>query len=153
MLMITEGDDYVFETFNITIPAGDTSASFNISISDDDIFETNESFSVTIDSSSLPHRLLVQSEECMVMVTIFDDDGELFCRAMHIFKGSFALIAITVTFDNEAYVVHEDAGIVQLLLFLSNPSSLTETVQMINEDITATGIIKAKLKHLGCKKR
>ena len=45
-------------------------------------------------------------------------------------------------FDNEAYVVDEDAGIVQLLLFLSNPSSLTETVQVINEDITANGIIK-----------
>ena len=142
MIMITEGDDYEFETFNITIPAGDTSASFNISIIDDDIFEINESFSVTIESSSLPHRLLVQSEDCMVIVTIFDDDGELFCRAIHIFKESFALIAITVVFDNEAYIIDEDAGIVQLLLFLSNPSSLTETVQVINEDITATGIKK-----------
>ena len=77
MYIITEGDDYEFETSDVTIPAGNISVSFNISIIDDNIFEANESFNMTIDSSSLPHRFLVQSVDCMVIMTIFDDDGEL----------------------------------------------------------------------------
>ena len=47
-----------------------------------------------------------------------------------------------MTFDNETYIVDEDAGKVQLLLFLSNPSSFTETVQVFIEDITAIGKLK-----------
>ena len=73
--IITEDEDYEYETLNVTIPAGNIGASFNISIFDDDIFEANESFNVTIDSFSLPHRFLVQSVDCMVMVTIIDNDG------------------------------------------------------------------------------
>ena len=76
--IIADGNDYKNETFNITIPAGDTCASFNISIIVDDISEANESFSVTINSSSLPHRFLVPAEDCMMMITIVDDDGQLF---------------------------------------------------------------------------
>ena len=75
MYAATGGDDYVPGPFVVTIPTGDASFIFNISIIDDDIFEANESFSVTIDPSSLPSRVLVQPE-CVLMVTIVDDDGE-----------------------------------------------------------------------------
>ena len=48
----------------------------NISIIDDDTFEGNESFILTIiNSSSLPSRVSVKSD-CMAIVTIVDDDGE-----------------------------------------------------------------------------
>ena len=76
--VITGGDDYIFGPFSVTIPAGEISVPFNISIIDDNIFERNETFSLTIDPSSLPSRVLLQSPgNCMLMITIMDDDGEL----------------------------------------------------------------------------
>ena len=76
-VIITGGDDYKNGPFNVTIPAGNISVPFNISIIiDDNVFETNESFTLTIDSSSLPSRVSVQLD-CVLMITIVDDDGEL----------------------------------------------------------------------------
>ena len=76
LCVITGGDDYEPGPFSVIIPAGEISVTFNISIIDDNIFEANESFTLTIDSSSLPSRVLVQPD-CVLMVTIVDDDGEL----------------------------------------------------------------------------
>ena len=73
---MTGGDDYEPGPFNVTIPAGDISVPFNISIIDDNIFEANETFSLSIDSFSLSKRVLVQSD-CILMITIVDNDGEL----------------------------------------------------------------------------
>ena len=74
---ITIGDnDYEPNAaFIVEIPSREISVPFSISILDDDgLFEGNESFSLTIDSSSLPSGL---SSDCMLVVTIVDDDGEL----------------------------------------------------------------------------
>ena len=73
---MTGGDDYEPGPFNVTIPAGDISVPFNIPIIDDNIFEANETFSLSIDSFSLSKRVLVQSD-CILMITIVDNDGEL----------------------------------------------------------------------------
>ena len=74
--IITGGDDYEPGPFSVTVPAGEKSVPFNISIIiDDNIFEGNETFSLTINSSSLPSRVSVQPN-CMAMITIVDDDGE-----------------------------------------------------------------------------
>ena len=77
MYITTVGDDYETGPFNVTIPAGEISVSFNVSLINDNVFEANESFILTIDSSSLPSGVLVQPD-CMTVVTIVDDDGELF---------------------------------------------------------------------------
>ena len=74
---ITIGDnDYEPNAaFIVEIPSREISVPFSISILDDDgLFEGNESFSLTIDSSSLPSGL---SPDCMLVVTIVDDDGEI----------------------------------------------------------------------------
>lgn len=90
------------------------------------------------------HRILLQTD-CMLMATIFDDDGEILhfkiICTYHFVKlhTSLVLVAITVRFDSTSYIVDEDTGTVQPLLVLSNPSSRTETVQLINIDITANG--------------
>ena len=76
MSRIAGGDDYELGPFNVTIPAGVISVPFNIPIIDDNIFEANESFTLTIDSSSLPSRVSVQPD-CVLIITIVDDDGEL----------------------------------------------------------------------------
>ena len=73
----TGGDDYITGPFNVIIPTGETSVSYNISLVNDDIFEANETFFLRIDPSSLPSRVLVQPD-CATVVTIVDDDGELF---------------------------------------------------------------------------
>ena len=75
-ILVTEGDDYKTGPISVTIPAGTMSVSFNVSVIDDNIFEANESLILTIDQSSLPSRVVVQPD-CMAIVTIVDDDGEL----------------------------------------------------------------------------
>ena len=74
--MITGGDDYESGPFTVIVPAGQTVATFSILITVDDVFEENEVFTITIDSSTLPSRVLVQPG-CMLTITIVDDDGEL----------------------------------------------------------------------------
>ena len=48
-------------------------------------------------------------------------------------------IAITVMFNQSMYSVNEDAGPVQPVLVISNPSSTDITVQVTNTDGSATG--------------
>ena len=45
--------------YSVTIPAGQTNASFNISIIDDDIPENDETFVIAINSSSLPNGVTI----------------------------------------------------------------------------------------------
>ena len=46
---------------------------------------------------------------------------------------------ITITFSEATYNVNENAGVVQPLLVLSNPSSIAFTVQVVNTNGSATG--------------
>ena len=61
---------------------------------------------------------------------------------MYIALNIFMPVAISVRFDNAVYVVDEDSGMVQPLLYLSNPSSFVETIQLINADVTSNGMYK-----------
>ena len=68
------GVDYDQGPYIVTIPAGQTSSSFNVQIYDDNIFETDEMFTLGIDTSSLP----VSFEEgpgCILRAIILDNDG------------------------------------------------------------------------------
>ena len=67
--------DYNSGPYNITIPAGMTNASFNISISVDNVLEGNEVFSLTIDQIS-PVNVIVSDNSTLVM--IIDDDRKIF---------------------------------------------------------------------------
>ena len=46
--------DYTSGPYIVIFPAGQTTATFDVPIHDDDTFEMNENFMLTIDSSSLP---------------------------------------------------------------------------------------------------
>ena len=120
------------------IPAGEISITVNISIHADNIFEANESFILTIDSSTVPGRVIVQPD-CMTVVTIVDDDGE-WCFEGRNLSDCFVLAEITVTFDRMEYYINEAAGVVKPLLVLSGPSSFVETVQVITVSRTADGM-------------
>ena len=69
------GVDYDSGPFDITFPAGETLAVFNVTINDDNIVEGNENFTLSIDPSSLPNGVTVVNP-VQTTVTIVDDDRE-----------------------------------------------------------------------------
>ena len=64
--------DYDSGPYNVTIPAGETSGTLNITINDDVISEANETFMLTISSSSDVNC----DDNCQATVTILDNDGK-----------------------------------------------------------------------------
>ena len=69
------GGDYTPGTYIVMIPAGHTSASFDISITDDNVVENDEVFSLAIMPESLPY-LVSRGNPSVAMVTIVSDDGK-----------------------------------------------------------------------------
>ena len=67
--------DYTSGPYSVTFPAGVMSVPFNISINDDNIFEENENFTLTI-NSSLPTGVMVGNPGQATM-TIVDNDCKL----------------------------------------------------------------------------
>ena len=67
--------DYTSGPYTVTIPAGEESVSLGISINDDNIFEHNENFVLTINVSSLPSGVTI-GNHIETMVTIVDNDGK-----------------------------------------------------------------------------
>ena len=56
--------DYDSGPYTVTFAAGETIVTFNIPITDDDILEGNENFTLIINSSSLHHGLFC----CVLLV-------------------------------------------------------------------------------------
>ena len=71
---ITGGDDYSSGPYNVTFTAGTTNSSFTISIRNDNTFEDNENFALTI--TSLPNIITVGNPR-QATVTIVDDEGNV----------------------------------------------------------------------------
>ena len=65
--------DYTSGPYTVTFPAGQTTATFNIPITDDMILEANENFMLTIDETSLPDGV-TRGTPPETTVTIADDD-------------------------------------------------------------------------------
>ena len=76
IIILTGGDiDYSSGPFFVTFPARVTRVSFVVVISNDNILEGDEKFSLVIDPSSLPAGVTV-SNPALAAVTIYDDDGK-----------------------------------------------------------------------------
>ena len=69
-------NDYTFGQHNVTILAGDTVGLLDIIIINDNIVEETESFSLTINATSLPEGILT-GEPSRTTVNILDSDGML----------------------------------------------------------------------------
>ena len=67
--------DYTSGPYSVTFAAGVLNVPFNISTNDDNIFEKNENFTLTI-NSSLPTDVMVGNPG-QATVTIVDNDCEL----------------------------------------------------------------------------
>ena len=76
-IIIISGDsDYNFSIFyNVTIPAGQITTPFNISITDDNVLERNESFNIFIIPELLPSDISLGNPN-RTTVTIVDDDSK-----------------------------------------------------------------------------
>ena len=72
---IGTNEDYFDGPYFILFPAGMTEAVFNIFLIDNGILEETETFSIIINSSSLPNTVTV-GEPGGAEVKILDDDGE-----------------------------------------------------------------------------
>ena len=71
---VTDGGvDYDSGIYTVTIPAGQTSVPFDVPINDDDTFEGNEDFDLTIIRTSLPDGV-TRGDPFRATVTIVDDD-------------------------------------------------------------------------------
>ena len=67
--------DYDSGPYTVTFPAGQTTATFNVPINDDNILE-DENFMLTINSYSLPDGV-THGTPNEATVTIVDDDGKI----------------------------------------------------------------------------
>ena len=67
--------DYDSGPYNVMFPAGSTSIPFDVSITNDNILESNETFSLNIISSSAPDRVSITSPRQSAM-TIIDNDSK-----------------------------------------------------------------------------
>ena len=74
-MLLTGGVDYTPGPYSVTFPSGVTIASFDISITNDSIFEGNEDVKIEIVNASLSNRILV-SDPDQATITIVDDDGK-----------------------------------------------------------------------------
>ena len=73
-MIVIGGNDYVIGPYSITLSAGSTTASFNVSIIDDSVLESEESFTLAIDPSSL-HSRVTAGDSNSSRITIMDDEG------------------------------------------------------------------------------
>ena len=64
------GYDYVSGPYFITVPANMTSVIFNVTITDDDAYESLEKFALIINSTSLPSHIFREDPT----VSIRDDE-------------------------------------------------------------------------------
>ena len=70
------GVDYDSGPYTITFPTGETSVLFDVPINNDNTLELDETFDLSIDSSSLPAQVTVGGTGTST-VTITNDDSKL----------------------------------------------------------------------------
>ena len=69
------GTDYTSGPYTVTFSAESTRASFDVSINDDALLESNETFILIIDPTSLPSNVRVGISNSST-VTIMDNEGK-----------------------------------------------------------------------------
>ena len=74
--IVTGNTDYQRRPFSLTFSASINSIPVVVRLIDDNIFEGNENFTLTIDSSKLPDRVTVVQPSEVVVVITDDNDGK-----------------------------------------------------------------------------
>ena len=87
--------DYTSGPYTVTFPAGQTTATFDVPINDDNILEGNENFMLTIDPT-LPTGVTV-GDPNEATVTIVDNDCKYFHNHLNPYGHYVAIMTITIT--------------------------------------------------------
>ena len=116
----------------MTIPAGESSANFTVTIIDDAILEEEELFNLALSIPAFPASLGIHSAG-YATVTITDDDF------------------LTVQFAESSYSVSEGAGEVVLNLTANGTSAVNYTVVVDTVDGSATGRHSTSVKRYSMK--
>ena len=107
--------------YNVTIPAGQSSTNFTVTIIDDAILEEEEVFNLALFIPPFPASLGIHSASGVATVTITDDDP------------------LSVQYVESSYSVSEGAGEVVLNLTANGTSAVNYTVVVVPMDGSATG--------------
>ena len=107
--------------YNVTIPAGQSSANLSVTTIDDAILEEEELFNLALSIPPFPASLGIFSPLDVATVTITDDDP------------------LSVQFAESSYSVSEGAGEVVLNLTANGTSAVNYTVVVVTMDGSATG--------------
>ena len=75
------GVNYDAGPYNVMIPAGQTSGSLTLQLYDNNILETDKTFTLSIDTSSLPSTI-IRGPNCTLRATVLDDDG-MYMHTLH----------------------------------------------------------------------
>lgn len=70
--MYLDGDDLIYVTQNVTFLAGSINTMFNVTINNDDIFETNETFNLVL--FIVPSQRSINITNDTTTVVIVDND-------------------------------------------------------------------------------
>ena len=109
------------QTYNVTIPAGQTSANLTVPIIDNAILEEEELFSLALYIPLYSASLGIHSGMSVATVTITDDDP------------------LSVQFAESSYSVSEGAGEVVLNLTANGTSAVNYTVVVDTRNGSAAG--------------
>ena len=91
----SEPDDYRGREFPVFFPAGETKANFSIPIVDDNIFEFDENFFITLEIPQPAANIgVMRGQPFQATVTITDDEGECVLQRTH---STTPLISLTIT--------------------------------------------------------
>ena len=74
---LSPDNDYTMGLYNVTFPANVTTRLLDILLCDDDVFESNESFSISVLSNSLPDNVM-DGNLNQATIVIVDDDCKFF---------------------------------------------------------------------------
>ena len=73
----SDGEDYTGGDYPVIFPAGSTKENFSIPITNDDIFETDENFFLTLVIPPPAQAIgVMRGDPFMATVTIINDEGE-----------------------------------------------------------------------------
>ena len=99
----SEPDDYRGREFPVFFPVGVTKANFSIPIVNDDIFEFDENFFITLEIPQPAANIgVITDEPFQVTVTITDDEGECILRRTH---STTPLISLNITHSCYYYYI------------------------------------------------
>ena len=100
--MIILGEDYSSGPYYITLAAGITRISFNVSILDDKILEEDEKFILTIDPSSLPCSVTTGDHNQATVIILEDECKGIILQIIYV--GIFSATALRMYMNIHTYV-------------------------------------------------